>query len=71
MGSWRGEKYPKEKGAVVLSKAILESLVNNYPETPLLEKLNSYIKKINTELNQILNVGHGKIKKFLHFFKNK
>jgi hypothetical protein len=48
------EKNMKKKKELLLSsKAILENLINNYPETPLLEKLNSYISKINTELGQI------------------
>ncbi len=43
----------KKKELLLSSKTILENLINNYPGTPLLEKLNSYIKKINMELDQI------------------
>ncbi|NLD36552.1 MAG: hypothetical protein GX654_06755 [Desulfatiglans sp.] len=53
MAAGEEKNIQKKKELLFSSKAILESLVNNYPETPLLEKLNSYIKKINTELNQI------------------
>jgi hypothetical protein len=43
----------KKKELLLSSKAILQNLINKYPETPLLEKLNSYITKINTELDRI------------------
>jgi hypothetical protein len=43
----------KKKELLLSSKAILEKLITIYPETPLMEKLNSYITKINKELDQI------------------
>lgn len=43
----------KKKELLLSSKTILDNLVISYPETPLLEKLNSYIKKINYELDQM------------------
>jgi hypothetical protein len=43
----------KKKELLLSSKTILENLIHAYPETPLLEKLNSYINKINKELAQL------------------
>jgi outer membrane protein assembly factor BamD (BamD/ComL family) len=43
----------KKKELLLKSKKILESLINKYPETPLLEKLNNYITKINIELDHL------------------
>jgi outer membrane protein assembly factor BamD (BamD/ComL family) len=53
MAASEEKNIQKKKELLLSSKAILEKLINTYPETPLMEKLNSYITKINKELDQI------------------
>ncbi|NLA75626.1 MAG: hypothetical protein GX846_09195 [Deltaproteobacteria bacterium] len=48
------EKNTQKKRELLLSsRVILERLINRYPETPLLEKLERYVMKVNLELDRI------------------
>lgn len=43
----------KKKEMLLKSREILDRLINDYPQTPLLDKLKSYIQKIDRELEQL------------------